>query len=254
MSTSIKKVLATMRKADQDYKLINDGDIIGVGLSGGKDSNLLLYSLYLYQFLAKNTLNKSFEIIGIHIDLNFGEEDFKRIDDWFLKYPIKIHHEKSQIADILKLNLKNDEIQCSLCSKLKKGAVVKTAKELGCNKVAFGHHADDAIETLLMNMIYGGKIATFDPKMHLSNKDIDFIRPFTYTFEKDIIKACKELEIPSIKSGCPNDGYTMRQEAKDMLHALYHKYPHAKENFLLALHNQAQLNLWEVIKDDNQTK
>ena len=241
---SIKKILATMRKADQDYNLINDGDVIGVGLSGGKDSNLLLYALYLYQFLAKNAFNKQFDIIGIHIDLNFGEEDFSTISEWFSKYPIKLHHEKSKIADILKLNLKNDEIQCSLCSKLKKGAVIEVAKKLGCNKVAFGHHADDAIETLVLNMIYGGKIATFDPKMHLSNQNIDFIRPFIYTFEKDIKKACNELELPKIKSGCPNDGNTQRQCMKDMLHSLYRQYPHAKENFLLSLHNDKQLNLW----------
>ena len=120
MIMPIKKILAAMRKADQDYGLIEDGDVIGVGLSGGKDSNLLLYSLYLYQFLSANTFNKHFRIIGIHINLNFGEEDFKPIREWFAKYPIEIHEEKSQIADILKLNLKNNEIQCSLCSKLKK--------------------------------------------------------------------------------------------------------------------------------------
>ena len=252
MSLSLKKVLASVRKADQDYHLIEDGDVIGVGLSGGKDSNLLLYVLHLYQYLAKNTFNKNFEVIGIHIDLNFGEEDFKVIDDWFSKYPIRIHREKSKIADILKLNLKNDAIQCSLCSKLKKGAVIKTAKELGCNKVAFGHHADDAIETLFLNMIYGGKIATFDPKMHLETQDIMFIRPFIYAFEKDIKRACKDLDLPRIKSGCPNDGFTKRQDIKDMLHELYRTYPQAKENFLLSLHNSKQLNLFEKEVDNKE--
>lgn len=241
---TLKKILACIRKADQDYDLIQDGDKIGVGLSGGKDSNLLLYSLYLYQFLAKNTFNKEFEIVGIHIDLNFGEEDPKIIDDWFKQYPIPIHYEKSQIADILKLHPKNGSIQCSLCSKLKKGAVIKTAKELGCNKVAFGHHADDAIETLILNMIYGGKIATFDPKMHLTKQDITFIRPFSYAFEKDIKRACKELDLPKIKSGCPNDGFTKRQEVKDLLKGIYKEYPQAKENFLLSLYNEKQINLW----------
>ena len=251
----MKKILACVRKADQDYHLINDGDVIGVGLSGGKDSNLLLYALYLYRYLAKNTFNKHFDVIGIHIDLNFGEEDFNTISDWFSKYPdVRIHREESKIADILKLNLKNDAIQCSLCSKLKKGAVVKTAKELGCNKVAFGHHADDAIETLFLNMIYGGKIATFDPQMHLETQDIDFIRPFIYCFEKDIKKACKELDLPKIKSGCPNDGFTKRQDIKEMLNSLYHTYPQAKENFLLALHNNEQINLFVKEVDNNSNK
>ena len=242
---SMKKILATMRKADEMFNLIDNGDTIGVGVSGGKDSSLLLYSLYLYQFLAKNTYDKEFKIKGIHIDLNFGEEDFNNILDFFSKYPIEIHSEESKIADILELNKKKDEIQCSLCSTLKKGAVIKTAKELGCNKVAFAHHGDDAIETLLMNMIYGGKIATFDPKMYLTNSEITFIRPFCLTFESEIAKTCKELNIPINKSGCPNDGYTQRTEAKKMLHALYHKYPQAKDNFLLSLYNKEQINLFK---------
>jgi len=241
---SMKKILASMRKADEKFNLIENGDVIGVGLSGGKDSSLLLYSLYLYQFLAKNTYNIDFKVKGIHIDLNFGEESFEELDNWFKEYPIEINKESSKIADILKLNLKNDEIQCSLCSTLKKGAVIKTAKELGCNKVAFAHHADDAIETMLLNMIYGGRIATFDSKMFLTNSEITFIRPFCLTFESEIKKTANELNIPIIKSSCPNDGYTQRQEVKNMLHALYHKYPQAKENFLLSLYNEEQLNLF----------
>lgn len=245
---SMKKILSCVRKADERFSLIEDGDVIGVGLSGGKDSSLLLYSLYLYRFLSRNTFNKDFKIIGIHIDLNFGEDDFKQLAEYFSKYPIELHYEKSKVADILKLNLKKDRIQCSLCSTLKKGAVIKTAKELGCNKVAFAHHGDDAIETLLLNMIYGGRIATFDPKMYLTNSQITFIRPFCLCFEKDIKKTARELEIPIIKSGCPNDGYTQRQEMKTMLNSLYRKYPQAKENFLLSLYNHEKVNLYSGIK------
>ena len=243
---SVKRVLAKVRKADLEYGLINDGDYIGVGLSGGKDSSLLLYLLHLYQYLAAGSLDKHFKIIGIHIDLNFGEENFRPVADFFNRYDIPLYEEKSLVADILKRNLKNDKIQCSLCSTLKKGAVIKAAKQLGCNKVAFGHHGDDAIETLLLNMIYGGKIATFDPKMHLTREDITFIRPFIYAFESDLKKALKELDLPKIKSGCPNDGYTQRQNIKELLHKIYHTYPSAKENFLLSLHNKEQLNLFDL--------
>jgi len=241
---SVKKVLATIRKADEMFSLIDDGDKIAVGLSGGKDSSLLLYCLYLYRFLYQNTYHKTFDIVGIHIDLNFGEEDFNTLLDWFKEYPIDIKYEKSKIQDILNLNLHKGKIDCSLCSTLKKGAVIKTAKELGCNKVAFAHHSDDAIETLLMNMIHGGRIATFDPKMYLTNSEITFIRPFCLTFESDIAKTCKELNIPIVKSNCPNDGYTQRQEMKELLHSIYHKYPGSKENFLLSLYNKEQLNLF----------
>ena len=240
----MKKILATIRKADEMFNLIEDGDVIGVGLSGGKDSSLLLYSLYLYQFLYKNTYNKSFTIKGIHLDLNFGEEDFGSIIEWFSKYAIEIHEDKTLIANILNKHLRKDRIDCSLCSTLKKGAVIKKAKELGCNKVAFAHHADDALETLLLNMIHGGRMATFDPKMYLTNTEITFIRPFCLTFESEINKTVKELDIPVNKSGCPNDGNTERQDMKEMLHRIYHKYPQAKDNFLLALYNKEQFNLY----------
>ncbi|MDO4940242.1 MAG: ATP-binding protein [Erysipelotrichaceae bacterium] len=240
----IKKILSSVRKADEMFNLINENDKIAVGLSGGKDSSLLLYVLYLYQYLYENTYHKKFDIIGVHVDLNFGEDDFNILNEYFNKYNLKIEVDKSKIKDILNLNLHKDKIDCSLCSTLKKGAVIKKAKELGCNKVAFAHHADDAIETLLMNIIHGGRIATFDPKMYLTNSEITFIRPFCLTFESDISKTCKELNIPIIKSGCPNDGYTQRQEMKEMLHYIYHKYPGSKQNFLLSLYNKEQLNLY----------
>lgn len=241
---SMKKLLAQIRKADNMFNLIEDGDKIAVGLSGGKDSSLLLYSLYLYRFLYENTYHKHFDIVGIHINLNFGEEDFNTLKEWFKQYPIDIHYEDSNVADILKLHLHNDKIDCSLCSTLKKGAVIRSAKSLGCNKVAFAHHADDALETMLMNMIYGGRIATFDPKMYLDNSGVTFIRPFCMSFESEIKKTCKELNIPILKSGCPNDGFTKRQEMKEILHSIYHTYPQSKENFLLSLYNKDKLNLY----------
>ena len=241
---SMKKLLAQVRKADSMFSLIEDHDRIAIGLSGGKDSSLLLYTMYLYRFLYENTYHKSFDIIGIHINLNFGEDDMQPLWDWFAQYPIEIHKEDSRIADILKLNLHKDRIDCSLCSTLKKGAVIKSARKLGCGKVAFAHHADDAIETLLMNMIYGGRIATFDPKMYLTNSETTFIRPFCMSFESEIAKTCRDLKIPVVKSGCPNDGQTKRQDIKELLHSIYHEYPQAKENFLLSLYNHEKVNLY----------
>ncbi|MBR4471465.1 MAG: tRNA 2-thiocytidine(32) synthetase TtcA [Erysipelotrichaceae bacterium] len=241
---SVKKILAQVRKADRMFSLIEDKDRIAIGLSGGKDSSLLLYIMYLYRFLYENTYHKTFDIVGIHVDLNFGQGDMEPMLKWFEQYGIEIHCEESKIADILKLNLHKDRIDCSLCSTLKKGAVINFAKQYGCNKVAFAHHADDAIETLLMNMIYGGRIATFDPKMYLDHSDTTFIRPFCMSFESDIAKTCRQLEIPIVSSGCPNDGYTKRQDIKELLHSIYHEYPQAKENFLLSLYNKEKVNLY----------
>lgn len=248
----IRKILSTIRKADEMFNLIEDGDTIGVGISGGKDSSLLLYALKLYQYLAENSLNKKFNIIGIHINMNFGEQNTDSLKKFLDDNKIPYYFEDSKIADILNLNKKNDEIQCSLCSTLKKGAVVKAAKEKGCNKVAFGHHADDAIETLFLNMIYGGRINTFDPKMYLENSKIEFIRPLILTYESDIAKTCKELDIPIVKSGCPNDGYTKRQEIKELLHSIYHKYPGSKDNFLLSLLNDSKVNILKGIKQKSE--
>lgn len=240
----MKKILGSLRKADEMFSLIEAGDKIAVGLSGGKDSSLLLHALHLYQYLYENTYHEHFDIVGVHIDLHFGEEDITPLLDFFRKENVEVHYEASKIADILALHKKNDQIQCSLCSQLKKGAVINAAKALSCNKVAFAHHADDALETLLLNMIYGGRIATFDPKMYLTNSKITFIRPFALAFEKDIRKTVKELDIPVVRSGCPNDGYTQRQAMKDMLNELYHRYPHARENFLYSLYNKEQLSLY----------
>ena len=244
ISMSTKKLLAQIRKADEMFSMIEDRDKIAVGLSGGKDSSLLLYMLHLYKYLFENTYNKTFDFVGIHIDLDFGEQDISPLLDWFKKYNIEIHCESSRIREILELNKHKDKISCSICSTLKKGAVIKAAKQLGCNKVAFAHHGDDAVETLFMNMIYGGRIATFDPKMYLTDSETTFIRPFCLSFESDIAKVCRKLEIPVIKSGCPNDGYTKRQDIKELLHHIYREYPQAKENFLLSLYNKEHLNLY----------
>ena len=249
---SIKKLLGCIQKADRDYNLINDKDYIAIGVSGGKDSMVLLYCMKIYQLVAKKVLNKEFDFIAIHIDMNFDGMDFSEVDSFCEKNGIKIHHEKSKIFNILELHKKNEQIQCSLCSTLKKGAVNKVAKELGCNKVAFGHHADDAVETLLMNAIYCGKLATFTPSMHLSNVDIDFIRPLIYASEKDILSVLKKENIPFVISTCPNEGITSRSETKELLEDLYKKYPSAKANFLHMLSNSENVELWHKNKDVNE--
>lgn len=242
---NIKRVLAKIRKNDEKYHMIADGDRIGIGLSGGKDSAVLLYAMYLYRYLAKQALNKEFDIVGIHIDLGFGESSFTEQRSFFEKYHIELYAEKSRIKDILDLHQKNERISCSLCSTLKKGAVVAAAKKLNCNKVAFAHHADDAIETLFLNMIYGGRIATFDPKMLLERSGITFIRPLITVFESELAKTARELAIPIIKSNCPNDGNSQRQAVKELLHSIYHQYPGAKENFLSALEKSDKVHLFD---------
>ena len=245
MSMSMKKILGCIRKADHDYNLIEENDKICVGISGGKDSMVLLYALNLYKGFCERTGSKHFDVIGVHVEMGFPGMDFSAADEFFASKGISLTHYPSQIYEILKIQAnENGSLKCSLCSKFKKATVIAASKEYGCTKVAFAHHADDAIETLLMNMIYGGRIATFKPAMYLTNTDCNFIRPFVYAYESDITNALNEAKIPVVKSTCPMDGYTKRQDAKEMLHALYKSYPMAKENFLLSLHNTKQLDLW----------
>lgn len=238
---SMRKVLGCIRKADEEFKLIEEGDRICVGVSGGKDSSLLLYALGLYRKFCK----VNFEVVGVHVEMGFGGMDFSEADEFFKKNDIPFHHEPSNIAEILEAQKTDDgRFKCSLCSKLKKATVIEGAKKYGCNKVAFGHHGDDAVETLFMNMIYGGAIATFVPKMYMDRTDVTFIRPLVLAYESDIVAASNEASIPVVISTCPEDKQTKREEFKHLLHDLYQKYPMAKHNLLLALKNEEQIRLW----------
>lgn len=244
---SMSKVLGFMRKADNEFNLIKDGDKIAVGISGGKDSIVLLTALRLYKFYSK----KSFDIVGIHIKMGFDGMDFNNVINYCKENDIEFHLEDSNppIYKVLQMNLtNNNKLSCSICSRMKKAAINEAAHKHNCNKVAFAHHADDAVETLFLNAIYGGRLATFKPRMYLSNTELEFIRPLIYVREKDIQKTCDELNLPLVISTCPNDKTTKRQEMKELLDSIYKKYPEAKENFLSMLSNIEQLELWDKDK------
>ncbi len=241
----MKLLLRKMAHADYDYDMIENGDVIGVGISGGKDSTLLLYALNKYRIKT----GKDFKIIGIHIQMGFNGDDFEPVQTFFNELGIELYQISSSIAKILELNKTPDgRIRCSLCSKFKKAAVITEAKKYGCTKIAFAHHADDAVETLMLNAIYGGKLNTFDPKMFLSESKITFLRPFIYVRESEIIAQTQQLKLPVIRSGCPMDGITKRQEIKELLTEIYVRFPQSHDNFLKMLHNPDQLHLWNPNK------
>lgn len=245
---NLKKVLGSLRRADNDYELIENGDKICVGISGGKDSSTLLYCLYLYQMFSK----KRYEIVPIYCDMGFKENNIDELVEYFKQYDLNIIKYPTKISDILNLNLTDDgKLSCSLCSRLRKGAIINACKEYGCNKLAFGHHNDDAVETLFMNMIHGGRIATFKPKTFLERSGITLIRPLIYAYETDIIKVAQSQDFPIVKSGCTNDGNTERAVMKDMLNEMYHKY-HCKENFSLMLRNYSKVELFKPKDSENK--
>ncbi len=238
----LKHILGAIRKADDDFQLIEDNDKVCVALSGGKDSMLLFVALSIYQKFE----NKNFELMGIHVDVGFDEQENHLMMEFAQKHHLNLHIEKTQVYEILQqYPMKNGRLNCSRCSTLKKGILFDIAKQNGCNKVAYGHHGDDAIETLLLNMMYGSKVATFQPKQYMSRQEMDLIRPMVYLKEKEIIQACKKNEIPNVKRICPNDGVTQRQAVKDKLMAFYKEYPFAQDAFITSLTNTDQYKLWQ---------
>lgn len=243
----MKSTLGNLIRANKIFKMIDNGDRICVGVSGGKDSMLLLQTLSLYKKIVKNELNWDIEVIGIHLRMNLCFIDYDPLINYWNSKGIEFHVVETQMDQILRNQMKKGKIQCSLCSKMKKAILIDAAKKYNCNKVAMGHHADDAIETFFMNLINEGRIATFKPKMYLDRSQIWFIRPFILARENEIIRETKKSEIPVIPCGCPMEGFTQRDSMKDFLKNNFYKNPKwaaSYKNFLIALLNGKECDLW----------
>ena len=241
---SLRTLLSLIRKANKKYNLIENGDKIAVGVSGGKDSIILLYALTLF----KKYSHIDFQIVPVTMNLGFENFDINGIKSFVKKLGLDlIVTDSTNVFKILKIQKdqqKLTHLPCSICSRMKKAIINKIAKENECNKVAFAHHADDAIETLFLNEIYGGRIATFAPKMFLSNEKITFIRPLVLCSEKLIKKTLKEENLPSFKSNCPNDGITKRAEIKELIKKITTDFKGSDSNLLTMLENNEQLDLF----------
>ena len=249
---AIRTVLACIRKADQQYNLINHGDKILIGLSGGKDSVVLTYALSLYQKFS----HTDFTIQPVMLDLGFPGFNPYEMNKFCESLGLKLMVvDNTDVYRILQIQQKDHEhLPCSICSRMKKASMNKVAKEIGFNKVSFAHHADDAIETYMMNTLFGGRIASFAPKMHLERADITFIRPLINVRESDIVKLVKEENLPVMASGCPANMHTRREDMKNLLKEIYHSYPVAKDNLLTMLSNYEKEEVWgkEIFYQVNQ--
>ena len=249
---AIRTVLACIRKADQMYNLINHGDKIMIGLSGGKDSVALTYALSLYQKFS----HTDFVIQPVMLDLGFPDFNPYEMNKFCESLGLKLLVvDNTDVYRILQIQQKDKEhLPCSICSRMKKASMNKVAKELGFNKVSFAHHADDAIETYMMNSLFGGRVASFAPKMHLERADITFIRPLIHVRESDIIKLVKEENLPVLASTCPANMHTRREDMKNLLKDIYKRWPVAKDNLLTMLSNYEKEDIWgkEIYYQVNQ--
>ena len=235
----MQRVLSYMRRAVDDYNLIADGDRIAVGVSGGKDSVLLLSALNAL----RRFYGKEFSIVGITLDMGFDEgSDFSPLREYFDGLGIEYHVKETQIGQIV-FNARHEDSPCSLCARMRRGALHDEAKALGCNKLALGHNRDDLLETFVMNMLYEGRLGVFAPMTYLDRKDITVIRPLGLMPERDVVGAANRLALPIVKQHCPADGNTSRDETKRMLLAL-EKEKRGSMNKLFGAIRRSHLNGW----------
>lgn len=226
----LQQVLSRVRKAVDDYGMIQEGDKIAVGISGGKDSLTLLYALAQLRIFYPN----KFEIHAITVDLGFGNFDLKKIDALCEELHVPYTVVSTEIADIV-FERRKETNPCSLCAKMRKGALNEKIKELGCNKVAYGHHKDDMVETLLLSLIFESRIHCFSPVTYLDRMDLTVIRPLMYMDEVDVIGFKNKMDLPVAKSPCPMDGYTKREYAKDLVKQLENEHSGTRDHMFKAI-------------------
>ena len=226
----LQRLLGYTRRAIDDYHMIEDGDRIAIGISGGKDSLTLLYALSgLRRFYPKH-----FELEAITVNMGFPELDFSAVASLCEKLGVNYTVVETQIAEIV-FDYRQESNPCSLCAKLRKGAFNSKAKELGCNKEAYAHHYDDVIETLMMSLIYEGRIHCFSPVTYLDKSDITLIRPLIYVEEADIKGFRNANHLPVVKNPCPVDGYTKREYIKQLIKNLGSESPGLRERLFHAI-------------------
>ena len=228
----LQQLLSHTRKAVDEYQMIQEGDHIAVGISGGKDSLTLLYALHgLKRFYPNH-----FELSAITVDLGYEQCDFTPIKELCREMEITYRIVKTDIAQIL-FEERKEKNPCSLCAKMRKGALNQAVKEIGCNKIAYAHHKDDIIETMILSLFFEGRFYSFSPKTYLDRMDLTVIRPIMFVDEADVIGFKNKYNLPVVKSACPVDGYTKRQYAKDLLADLNRQYPGIKQRMFTAILN-----------------
>ena len=236
----LQKLLSLTRKAIDEFQMIQPGDKIAVGISGGKDSLTLLYALSAL----RRFYPAPFSIEAITVNLGFEGFHLEPIKALCQELDVPYTIVETEIGNII-FKERKEENPCSLCAKMRKGAFNEKAKELGCNKLAYAHHKDDVVETLLMSLILEGRIHPFSPVTYLDRMDLTLIRPLIYVDEADVKGFMNLYHLPIAKNPCPADGFTQREYAKDLIVQLSHEHPGTKERMFTAILN-SELPAWKV--------
>ena len=234
----MQKLMGLVRRCVEDYEMIEDGDKIAVGISGGKDSLVLLRLLAAL----RSYHNKKFTLQAITIDMGLGM-DYSGIEEMCQELDVPYTIIKTEIGPII-FDYRKEKNPCSMCSKMRRGALNQALLDLDCNKLALGHHFDDAVETFMMSLIYEGRISCFQPVTHLDRTGVIQIRPMLYIHEKTVASFAQRENLPVLQNRCPVDKHTKREEIKDLIFSLAKDYPDLKERIFGAM-QRYPLAAWE---------
>lgn len=238
----LNKFSGLVRRCVDDYGMIADGDRVAVGVSGGKDSLVLLMAL---QRLSRY-YPRHFELAAVTCDLGFAGMDFAPVEALCRELGVPYIRVPTDIREIV-FDARQESNPCSLCAKMRKGALMTAAKEAGCQKVALGHHFDDAVETFMMNLLLEGRIGCFAPVTLLDRSGMVQIRPMLYAGEQRVAQLAERLALPVVKTTCPMDNTSKRAEFKALLHSLSAQYPDLKTKIFGAM-QRAPLDGWETLR------
>ena len=238
----MQKILSHMRKAIEEYKMLDEGDKIAVCLSGGKDSITLLHAFKNLQIFYP----KKFEIIAISVNPGFEHFDIEFLKVLCNKIDVPLFIENSNAKEIV-FDIRKEKNPCSLCANLRRGVINSVAIREGCNKIALGHNQDDVLQTFLLNFLYNGNIGTFSPMSYMDRSKITLIRPLIYTPEKDIKRYIKRNNISVMDKVCPMDGTSKREDMKNLIYSLSKNIPMIRANLFGAI--QRNLDDWKINKN-----
>ena len=237
----IQKLLSLMRRAINDFDMIHSSDKIAVGVSGGKDSLALLQLLCAYQKFSEH----AFELCAVTVDMGFADSDFSPVERFCEELGVNYRREKTDIAEII-FDVRKEKNPCSLCAKMRRGALNSVINEMGYNKLALGHHKNDVVDTFMLSLMFEGRLSTFQPVSYMSRSDVTLIRPLVYVSEREIAGLAKTL--PVCKNPCPADKRSQREEMKKLLKDVAVKYPDVSDRIANAVMHPDRYNLWGMNK------